>query len=180
MSRLQPLRRAPAPAASSDPADLILACHGRIRAFLAMGERIAQATDAPPAEIASAAADVRRYFAVALPLHELDEEQSIAPRLLASTAKSEVQDAIGAMVAEHAAAHAVLDQIEPLWERLVVTPTELPTFRARLVEAQEALSQLMHAHLAGEERVVIPAIGRALAREERDAIAAEIRARRTT
>jgi len=57
---------------SATPADavaLLLECHGRIRAFLAMARRVGEAIQ------------VHRYFTLALPLHARDEEESILPRL---------------------------------------------------------------------------------------------------
>ena len=57
---------------SATPADavaLLLECHGRIRAFLAMARRVGEAIQ------------VHRYFTLALPLHARDEEESSLPRL---------------------------------------------------------------------------------------------------
>jgi hypothetical protein len=177
MILLDPRRKSP-PSPPSDPTALILACHTKIRAFVAMGERLADATNAPAEEIASAATSLRKYFTDALPLHELDEEQSVTPRLLASSERARLEDAILTMVGEHAAAHAILDEIDPLWARLIASPGDLPAIRARLVPAQRALALLFEAHLEGEERVIVPAIAAVLPPEERDAIAREIRARR--
>jgi len=67
--------------ATGGPADLLLACHVCIRAFTALAGRLASADPAPDAEVAAAAQRVHRYHFVALPLHQEDEERSIAPRL---------------------------------------------------------------------------------------------------
>src|SRR5574341_1715069 len=69
------------PGARSDAVDLLLECHQRIRSFLGLALRLGEAWAAEPAEVADAAARVHRYFALALPLHAQDEDQSIAPRL---------------------------------------------------------------------------------------------------
>jgi len=67
--------------ATGGPADLLLACHVCIRAFTALAGRLASADPAPDAEVAAAAQRVHCYHFVALPLHQEDEERSIAPRL---------------------------------------------------------------------------------------------------
>ena len=65
------------------PAELLLACHGRIRWFTALAARLASAEPASEASVADAALRVHRYHAVALPLHQADEELSIARQLVA-------------------------------------------------------------------------------------------------
>src|SRR5262245_25640445 len=63
----------------SDVVDRLLECHERIRNFCALACRLAEG---PPSEQArEAAAQLVRYFTVALPLHVADEEESIRPRL---------------------------------------------------------------------------------------------------
>ena len=52
-------------AAPADAVALLLECHGRIRAFLAMARRVGEAIQ------------VHRNFTLALPLHARDEEESI-------------------------------------------------------------------------------------------------------
>src|SRR5262245_4414109 len=66
---------------------LRLACHGRIRSFLAMAVTIGERFDVPENEVAESAARVRRYFSQALPLHVEDEEESVLPRLESRSAE---------------------------------------------------------------------------------------------
>jgi hypothetical protein len=56
-----------------DAVDLLLACHARIRHFLALALRAG--------DDAEAIAAVRRYFTEALPLHIADEDELLAPRV---------------------------------------------------------------------------------------------------
>src|SRR5690606_25886197 len=65
--------------------ELLTACHERIRRFTAMAVALTEpsAQSRPPSEVTDAADGVRRYLAVALPLHAADEELSITPRLRA-------------------------------------------------------------------------------------------------
>ena len=81
---------------SEDPVELLLGCHARIRTFTALAARLSSAEPAPEADVAEAARRVRRYHAVALPLHEMDEELSIAPRLQRG-APAELGEALAAM-----------------------------------------------------------------------------------
>lgn len=96
-----------------DAVTLLLACHDRIRHFTDIAERLAQNPGSPARDRQDAAGAVLRYYQVALPLHEADENESIYPRLheklppgyLAAANESMVQqhNAIDALVAEFAA-----------------------------------------------------------------------------
>jgi len=99
------------------PAGLVLACHQRIRSFTALAVGLAGSAPAPDAEVAEAARRVHRYHAVALPLHQADEELSLAPRL-----EHAVPEALAAMKREHAELDETLADLLPLWERLAREP----------------------------------------------------------
>jgi hypothetical protein len=169
----------PRAAAVVDPLALLLDCHDRIRSFVATAARIASAPDVAPAQISDAAARVRRYFSVALPLHEQDEEQSIAPRLLRASPPAVVVDALGTMTAEHARLHELLAELDVSWSRLCTQPEAIAVLAPRLTAAQLALEVTFDDHLMLEETVVFPSAARLLAPDALRAIAAEIRARRT-
>jgi len=74
-------------AAPADAVALLLECHGRIRAFLAMARRVGEAIQ------------VHRYFTLALPLHARDEEESSLPRLRDRDPLLDLQ--LDVMVREH-------------------------------------------------------------------------------
>jgi len=155
---------------SDDPVDLLLECHERIRAFVALAASLARERAAPAEEIASAAARSLRYFCDALPLHEADEEESVLPRLPASaTARTIARD--------HADVHRILIDLEPLWKRLTEEPAALAAVAPALTEHTSALARRFEAHLALEEGELFPLV-RALPEASRAAIADEIRARR--
>src|SRR5688500_10721731 len=62
--------------------ELLAACHERMRRFVRVAQSVADASPTVPAtEVADAAASVHRYFTVAFPLHGIDEEASLIPRL---------------------------------------------------------------------------------------------------
>jgi hypothetical protein len=157
------------------PAGRVLDCHARIRSFVQVAGSLAQAADVPAAEVADAAGRVHRYFTVALPLHVADEEQSIDPRV-AQHAPG-LREALAAMHREHLAADVLLAELVPAWAALKETPARDDLRRATARAAAE-LAQALEAHLADEERLIVPAITR-LPPDEQQAILAEMRARRT-
>lgn len=152
----------------TDPtlADLLLACHERIRHFTAVARRIAEARGAPLDQIADAAADVHRYFTVAFPLHEADEILSIAPRLtaLSGTTALAGEEAL----AQNREINILLRQLVPLWDALCREPEELPAFSPRLLDLSSQLENLCDAHLRLEEETVFPAINQLSAPDQRE------------
>ena len=66
---------------SEDAVDLLTGCHDRIRHFTGVAVKLAHAQGESPEQIVQAAAGVHRYYAISLPLHEADEEQTVRPRL---------------------------------------------------------------------------------------------------
>lgn len=175
--KLEPLQRHDTKDENRGVIGLLLECHERIRHFALLAERLSTALEAPPDEVAAAATDLGRYFAIGLPKHEEDEEHSIAPRLLAVAFQSPA--ALEKMAAEHRQAHARLATLEPAWERLSKAPHELADLSAELSRTSSALRALFEQHLALEERAIFPAIDQ-LPLEEREAIVAEMHARRAT
>jgi iron-sulfur cluster repair protein YtfE (RIC family) len=162
----------------SDPVELLLACHGRIREFGALAVRLAASAGAPAALVADAAAEVHRYHAVGLPLHQADEDESIRPRLEAAGAGPEVMAALEVMSAQHGAIDALLEELCPLWREVRDEPSRLPELSGRLASATSALMAHWDVHLPPEEALVFPAIVRVLSEDARAAILGEIKARR--
>ena len=161
----------------SGPAELLLACHGRIRWFTALAARLASAEPASEASVADAALRVHRYHAVALPLHQADEELSIAPRLERG-ATPEIVDALARMKREHVQLEEVLSGLLPLWQLLSSEPgrrAEVVPGMAREVGRAQAL---WAGHLAAEEETIFPALGQSLGAGELARITGEMRARR--
>ena len=140
---------------NEDVVDLLLACHDRIRSFIAMARRIATGSG----DAREAAGQVRRYFAEAFPLHVADEEELLAiPQRIHDDHVAHTP-AIERLVAMCAA----IEQGGPV-------PTELAALA-------EKLERELAEHLAIEERDVFPAV-RALPEAERTRIRDAIRARR--
>lgn len=144
-------------------------CHQRIRAFLEEAAAISAEGELDRERRAVSAAAVERYFRVALPLHEADEDASIAPRLLDGAG------IVVALVAEHSELDRRIDRLLGDWSVWAHggEVDDLGAHRARLAEVRA----MMEAHLAREEAQVFPRID-ALPHEERLAIVEEIDARR--
>jgi len=160
---------------SPDLVALLLACHARIRHFVALALRVATEDDAPVNEVAAACAMVRRYFTQALPLHVADEEESITPRLRGLS--SEVDEALAAMASQHREHEPLLAAFLAAVEDAERDPRDEAT-KARLLERARALDAAFTEHLELEEAVVFPAIAGELSPETRAEIIAELRRRR--
>lgn len=161
------------------PAELLVACHGRIRSFTRVAGVLASAaaTAALPAEIAEAAGSLERYHRIALPLHEADEDASIRPRLEAASVSDEVKVALARVHAEHLQMDALVAELLVYWAALAAEPTRLAELSPRLAAPGAALALLWDPHLLREEALIFPAV-EALPAETQRLIAAEMRARR--
>ena len=155
--------------------DLLLECHQRIRFFTTLAERAGRDPGIDDAERSEACQRADRYFTVALPLHMQDEEQSISPRLRGRDA--EVDAALQAMHREHEEHETMLAELSQLLRTVAAQPGNLAS-RARLTAQAARVGSAMHHHLAEEEHVIFPKIGEWLDLAERDAVIAELRARR--
>ena len=163
-------------AAPGDAVDLLLECHERIRSFLALSRRIAEAGPADVAAVPEAAARVRRYFTQALPLHARDEEDSILPRLRGLDPAVDV--ALEEMTREHADHEAPLAVLVGACEELAREPGRHAALAAVVGRATGELERHFAAHLEREEKIIFPAMRRLLDRSADAEIVREIRARR--
>lgn len=169
------LRTVPTPS-STDAIGLLLECHERIRRFSRLAVRLAS-EPAPEKDVAEAARGVHRYFSKALPLHVEDEDRSLMPRL-EPLAPEEVRKALARMNGEHRVIDALVEELLPHWAAIAEAPGTLEPIRADLKRKSEALETLMLGHLENEETLIFPNARRALAREQLEALAGEMRDRR--
>lgn len=153
-------------------AQRLLACHERIRRFCALGERLAAGAGADEAR--QAAAELHRYFSIALPLHMADEEESVRPRL-ERLGGDAVADALAEMAREHDQAEAVVAELVARWQEILDEPTAA---RCAVTAGNAAwLTAHMRDHLGAEETRIFPALAK-LPQPQLDAIVEEMRARR--
>ncbi len=150
-------------------------CHHRLRKVTALAVALGQGPAAPAEEIRDVVSKVHKYFTVALPLHEEDEDRSLFPRLL--EAAPELAPTIALLRADHhrlappvAALVALCGQLQG--------GQELPSQLAgALAATAQAVAASWQDHLAIEERELFPA-ARRLSSAVRTVIAEEMRARR--
>ncbi|MCB9564733.1 MAG: hemerythrin domain-containing protein [Kofleriaceae bacterium] len=154
---------------------LLLACHARIRRFVALAAAAGARDDVPAAERADACRAVARYFRDALPLHVEDEERGLVPRLIGRDPV--VDDALATMAAQHRDHGPGLDALLAAVAAVRAAPADVEARRV-LAAAAGALDAAFAAHLDLEERVVFPAIGRLLDAGVRAELVRELRARR--
>ncbi len=162
--------------ARGDAVDLLLECHDRIRSFLALARRVAEAGPAERDAIPEAATRVHRYFTQALPLHARDEEDSILPRLRGRD--PEVDRALEDMAREHAEHEPPLARLTGACEALARAPDRHAALAPTIAAATGELEAHFAGHLRREEEVIFPAMRRLLDRAEDAAIVRELRARR--
>ena len=165
-------------AANEDAVTLLLGCHDRIRHFTGMAERLASNPKSPASERRQVASAVLRYYEIALPLHEADENQSIYPRLREVLPDGELAEANETMVRQHAEIDTLIAELIPLWHAIADDPAHQEHLSTGLRERVERLRQLWTDNLRLEEEQVVPAIRRFLSAADLESIEAEMRARR--
>ena len=167
------------PTLASEPEDaisLLLGCHQRIRHFTEVALRLARNPHAPVSDRVEAARSVLRYFQIALPLHEADENESVYPRLRERLASGELCEANEAMVRQHTEIDGVVAELIPLWQYVVEEDEAL--LNSHLLALTERLQQLWDIHLSLEEEQVLPALREYLTQEDLHSIRSEMTARR--
>jgi hemerythrin-like domain-containing protein len=160
---------------SDAPLDLLEACHGRIRRFLSLARAVG-ARELPKAEAVDVAGQVVRYFRVAFPLHLLDEDLSLFPRLQGR--EPAVDAALARMRAEHPVVDAQLLPLVALCEAVHAEGEATFARRGALLALAPSIEQAFEAHLVHEEQVLFPAAKRLLTQAEQVALREELRARR--
>jgi len=155
---------------------MLVTCHARLRHFSELALALATRKDLENAQIVDASHRLLRYFRVALPLHEADEEQSLKPALVA-LATPEQRDAMEAMCDQHGLLHDVLAELFPKWETMEAEPGKIDG----AVTAPQArrLAAVLDVHLALEESTIFP-MTKHLLDAERKRLFGEMRGRRST
>jgi hemerythrin-like domain-containing protein len=152
--------------------DMLVDCHARIRRFCALAKRLAEG--GRPEHIRDAAAQLRRYFGLALPLHIRDEDESIRPRL-ERLGDHTVMAALDAMTHEHDAADIAVAELLEQWDAITREPSDARCFATH--KPTVWLDRHLLAHLHDEETRIFAALDR-LPHAQWDAITAEMKARR--
>jgi iron-sulfur cluster repair protein YtfE (RIC family) len=163
------------PRAPDDLVELLAACHERIRGFLTLAHRLAEALEAPLSDIRATAGHIRRYFAESLPQHIADEDAVVSPHLAGRTPALDA--ALATMSADHAEHAAAVGRLVALAAAIEHEPRQIAAVADDLATAATALRALLVPHLALEEQTIFPAL-RALPQVELEALRAAMRERR--
>jgi len=162
---------------TEDAVDLLIGCHQRIRHFTAVAVKLAHAQDATSDDVRQAAEGVHRYYGVALPLHEADEDQTLEPRLRPA-ADERVRHALLSMGDQHQAIDELLERLLPLLVLVKNNPDALHDAGGEMCSITKALDEIFRAHLQMEEEVIFPAIRSVLPESVREEILREMQERR--
>lgn len=160
------------------PVEMWLACHERVQRFAALLSRLAEHLSAKGADEDAqvTAVSIRRYFNEAAPRHHEDEEVDMFPRLrerLDSEHDKTVLDVLEQVEADHL-------EMAGLWKRLDEALAEVS--RGQRVTLEQPLidrfATMYRHHIDAEERVLLPALKKALSRNDWQAVGRSMAERR--
>ena len=165
-----------------EPIGLLSDCHRRIERFLAMLATVAdvrrgsQLTDADRRALEAAL----QYFETAAPRHTADEEESLFPRLRATTdpAARAAFDAVQRLEADHRVAEEHHNLVSRLGRQWLSNDTLSEQDARALRQSLDALAVLYREHIAIEENQLFASAAHVLTAEELEAVGREMAARR--
>jgi len=160
------------------PVEMWLACHERVQRFAALLSRLAEHLRGQGADEDAqvTAASIRRYFNEAAPRHHEDEEVDMFPRLrerLDPTQDSTVLDVLEQVEADHL-------EMAGLWKRLDETLAVISRGKALALEQSliDRFATMYRHHIDAEERVILPALKKALSKHDWQAVGRAMAERR--
>jgi hemerythrin-like domain-containing protein len=164
----------------TNPLGLLSDCHRRIEKFLnLLLTVVCQAAGATlQTDERAALQTALRYFREAAPKHTCDEEESLFPRLRALQTAQAAFAMLETLHAEHEMATRAHQEIETLCLQWLADDLLTEASSRRLRELLESLKAMYERHIAVEERELFPLAQALLDDAERQAIAAEMAARR--
>jgi len=160
--------------ARRDVVEILLESHIETRHVLGMADSLTQSNATPATQ--STAAQIADYLEWLLPLHEADEDESLAPRLKGK--HPVVDEALISMQRQHLALQGPLARLRLLCRQVANDMTRLHALRFELASAVEDLRARLKEHEAMEESIVFPALKRTLYADELVSISDEMKARR--
>ena len=160
------------------PIEMWLACHQRVERFAALLGRLAEHVGAQGADEDAqvTATSIRRYFNEAAPRHHEDEEVDMFPRLrerLDSERDRTVLDVLDQVEADHL-------EMAGLWKRLDALLAEIARGKAVTLEQPliDRFATMYRHHIDAEERVLLPALKKALGKNDWQAVGRAMAERR--
>ncbi len=162
-----------------DPIGMLKDCHRRVEHFLDILCRVV--SQAPGRALnsgeQSAIEAALRYFSESGPRHNMDEEESLFPRLRNLNAAAVLAE-VERLKSEHRHAATHHDQIAELYPRWIRDGSLNPDETTRLQSMTKDLRDLYREHIRIEEEVVFPFAAKQLDRNALASIGVEFKLRR--
>jgi hemerythrin-like domain-containing protein len=160
------------------PIEMWLACHQRVERFAALLGRLAEHLGAQGADEDAqvTATSIRRYFNEAAPRHHEDEEVDMFPRLrerLDAERDRTVLDVLDQVEADHL-------EMAGIWKRLDALLAEIARGKAVTLERTliDRFATMYRHHIDAEERILLPALKKALGKNDWQAVGRAMAERR--
>ena len=165
----------------SDPTGLLTDCHRRIEMFLRSLQAVASGGPQLDDERRRALDLALRYFREAAPKHTADEEESLFPRLrsVGDEELKTVLEKVEALERDHREADTLHRRVDELGSAWLAAEELSGVDFAQFRDAVTRLAEIYPQHIQVEDQVLFPAAERALSREQKAEIAAEMAGRRS-
>lgn len=160
-----------------DVVSLLLEDHARTRALMRRAYLLTRERGPAPG-VSDLADQMQRFFRYWNPLHEVDEEQSVAPAVAAYTPAGVGRDVLARVVTEHEGLDALRERVSVHWAALADDARAMPEIRDDLRRATKDLVRTMSRHTAWEERAFFPLVRRYVPPSVQRALLAVMRGRR--
>ena len=162
-----------------DPIGMLKDCHRRIERFLGILCQVARQAQgrALNTDERKAVEAALRYFGESGPRHNMDEEDSLFPRLRAMKAV-EVLAKVKRLETEHGEGGVLHDEVARLYSKWIAEGGLSADKGMRLLTITEELQRLYREHIHIEEDEVFPVAAKLLDRDTLAAMGSEFRIRR--
>jgi hemerythrin-like domain-containing protein len=162
-----------------DPIGMLTDCHRRIERFLDILCRVAQKAQgrALNHDEQSAVETAIRYFDESGPRHNMDEEESLFPRLRDMKAATVIEE-LRQLESEHQEAAALHEEAARLYVTWIAEAGLSAREEIRLLTVTEHLQRLYQKHIQIEEDVVFPFASKLIDQKALAAMGSEFKARR--
>ena len=162
-----------------DPIGMLKDCHRRIERFLDILCKVVKQAHGRDltAEERNAVEAALAYFRESGPRHNLDEEESLFPRLLCRQVPA-VSDDVHRLEAEHQETGALHAEADRLYSGWIADHSLTADDERQLLSITEKLQGIYGGHIHLEEEVIFPCAAHALGQSDLAAIGAEFKTRR--
>jgi hemerythrin-like domain-containing protein len=162
-----------------NPIGMLSDCHRRIERFLDVLCQVVRRARGKTLDAGEQAAveSALRYFRESGPRHNLDEEESLFPRLKDHGAAA-VLDEMNRLLSDHAAAAPLHAEVDTLYTKWIADGALDDADNARLRAITARLQQLYSDHIRVEEELVFPCAAKLFDRKTVAAMGDEFKARR--